>query len=81
MSMPGLEGSDYPQNGFASASACACVSVERTGTQVSSVEALGWGPLFVVVTHAQALANPFRRTERAQSTVGSHPRRTARSRH
>jgi hypothetical protein len=27
MSMPGLEGSDYRQNGFASASACACESV------------------------------------------------------
>ena len=46
MSMPGLEGSDYRQNGFASASASACVSVERTGSQVSSVEALDWDPLF-----------------------------------
>jgi hypothetical protein len=79
--MPGLEGSDYRQNGFASASAC--VSVERTGPQVSSVEALDWDPLIAVVTHALALAlalaNPFRRTKGAQPTVGSHPRRTARS--
>jgi hypothetical protein len=79
MSMPGLEGSDYRQNGFASA----CVSVERTGPQVSSVEALDWDPLIAVVTHAHALAlalaNPFRRTKGARPTVGSHPRRTARN--
>jgi hypothetical protein len=76
MNMSGLQGSDYRQNRFASASASAGVSVERTGSQVSSVEALDWDPFFVDVTHAQALAlalaNPFRRTERAQSTVGSH---------
>jgi hypothetical protein len=42
-SMPRLDGSDFHQNGFASASASACVSVERTGPQVSSVEALEIG--------------------------------------
>jgi hypothetical protein len=52
-----------PPDGFASASASACVCVDRTGSQVSFVEALDWDPLFVVVTltHALALAlaKPF----------------------
>jgi hypothetical protein len=71
--MPGLEGSDYRQNGFASASASACVSVERTGPQVSSVEALDWDPPIAVVTLAPALANPFRRTEGGTAYGGKSP--------
>jgi hypothetical protein len=54
--MPGLEVPTTRQNRFASASASACVGVERTGPQVSSVEALDWDPLIAVVTHALALA-------------------------
>jgi hypothetical protein len=54
MSMPGLEGSDYRQNGFASASAR--VSVERTGPQVSSVEALDWDSYRCRYARARACA-------------------------